>query len=118
MQLPQVQMPNLFPRRIAVGLGVVIAVFLLWPFYSVPTGSRGVVTPIGIEHATPSSADAEPFSTPYCCWPRRSDRGVSFMAVLFGPNRKSRGRYSDRNRTCNSLKCRCRTFFHAVLLLA
>ena len=34
-------------KRIAVGAVVVIALFILWPFYSVPTGSRGVVTQFG-----------------------------------------------------------------------
>jgi prohibitin 2 len=35
------------PRRIVIGVVVVVALFLLWPFYSVPTGSRGVVTQFG-----------------------------------------------------------------------
>lgn len=34
-------------RRAALALGAVLLVLLLWPFYSVPTGSRGVVTQFG-----------------------------------------------------------------------
>jgi len=34
-------------RRVAIGLLVLFAVWILWPFYSVPTGSRGVVTQFG-----------------------------------------------------------------------
>lgn len=43
------QARNLGPRsrRILIGLVAVFALFLLWPFYSVPTGSRGVVTQFG-----------------------------------------------------------------------
>lgn len=33
--------------KIAIGFVVFIAVCILWPFYSVPTGSRGVVTQFG-----------------------------------------------------------------------
>ncbi|HEY6354827.1 MAG TPA: prohibitin family protein [Burkholderiaceae bacterium] len=37
-----------FPwARVVVGILVVAALALLWPFYSVPTGSRGVVTQFG-----------------------------------------------------------------------
>ena len=37
-----------FPlARLVVGAVVVVALALLWPFYSVPTGSRGVVTQFG-----------------------------------------------------------------------
>jgi len=31
-------------RRLAIGIPAMVAAILLWPFYSVPTGSRGVVT--------------------------------------------------------------------------
>lgn len=34
-------------RYAAFGLAALIALFILWPFYSVPTGSRGVVTQFG-----------------------------------------------------------------------
>ncbi len=47
MQLPQVQMPSTTLRRIAIGIVALIILFVLWPFYSVPTGSRGVVTQFG-----------------------------------------------------------------------
>jgi regulator of protease activity HflC (stomatin/prohibitin superfamily) len=33
--------------RIGIGVAVVVVLFILWPFYSVPTGSRGVVTQFG-----------------------------------------------------------------------
>jgi len=33
--------------KIAMALGAVIVIYILWPFYSVPTGSRGVVTQFG-----------------------------------------------------------------------
>jgi prohibitin 2 len=50
MQLPQVNMPTMpsFPfKRIVLAVVPLIALVLLWPFYSVPTGSRGVVTQFG-----------------------------------------------------------------------
>lgn len=34
-------------RRVLIGLGGMLLIYLLWPFYSVPTGSRGVVTQFG-----------------------------------------------------------------------
>ena len=34
-------------RKVIVGAFVVLVVFMLWPFYAVPTGSRGVVTQFG-----------------------------------------------------------------------
>jgi regulator of protease activity HflC (stomatin/prohibitin superfamily) len=34
-------------KRFALAAGVLIAIVLIWPFYSVPTGSRGVVTQFG-----------------------------------------------------------------------
>ena len=34
-------------KRIAIGVVAVIILYILWPFYSVPTGSRGVVTQFG-----------------------------------------------------------------------
>jgi len=47
MQLPQVSIANMRVSRIVLGIGLLIAVAILWPFYSVPTGSRGVVTQFG-----------------------------------------------------------------------
>jgi prohibitin 2 len=47
MQLPAVSIPRLPMNRIGIGLATVIALVVLWPFYSVPTGSRGVVTQFG-----------------------------------------------------------------------
>src|SRR5450631_2570960 len=47
MQLPDVQKPGSLLRRIAYGIGILIVLSFLWPFYSVPTGSRGVVTQFG-----------------------------------------------------------------------
>lgn len=52
MQLPQVSLPavtlpaTIF-RRAAIIAAVAVIAALLWPFYSVPTGSRGVVTQFG-----------------------------------------------------------------------
>jgi regulator of protease activity HflC (stomatin/prohibitin superfamily) len=34
-------------RDVAVAVGVLILLMLIWPFYSVPTGSRGVITQFG-----------------------------------------------------------------------
>jgi prohibitin 2 len=34
-------------KRIGLGFTVLIAAMIVWPFYSVPTGSRGVVTQFG-----------------------------------------------------------------------
>jgi prohibitin 2 len=47
MEFPEVSMPNFPLRRVGIVIVALIAVFLLWPFYSVPTGSRGVVTQFG-----------------------------------------------------------------------
>jgi prohibitin 2 len=47
MQLPAVKLPSFPLGRIAVGIVTAIALAILWPFYSVPTGSRGVVTQFG-----------------------------------------------------------------------
>ena len=47
MQLPQVSMQGRPWKRIAIGVAIVIALLILWPFYSVPTGSRGVITQFG-----------------------------------------------------------------------
>ncbi len=33
--------------RIVIGAAVAVLLFILWPFYSVPTGSRGVITQFG-----------------------------------------------------------------------
>ncbi len=46
-QIPKVSMPGFSLRRIGIGIAILIAIFLLWPFYAVPTGSRGVVTQFG-----------------------------------------------------------------------
>jgi regulator of protease activity HflC (stomatin/prohibitin superfamily) len=47
MQMPELNLP-IFARRSAIiaVLGI-LGIILLWPFYSVPTGSRGVVTQFG-----------------------------------------------------------------------
>lgn len=34
-------------RRVVIALGGLFLIYILWPFYSVPTGSRGVVTQFG-----------------------------------------------------------------------
>jgi len=47
MQVPEVSAHGIPVKRIAIGIAVLIALVLLWPFYSVPTGSRGVVTQFG-----------------------------------------------------------------------
>ena len=41
--------PNVFAifRDLGIGIALLIALLILWPFYSVPTGSRGVVTQFG-----------------------------------------------------------------------
>jgi prohibitin 2 len=47
MQLPEV-IASRFPKaRVGIAIAVVVALAVLWPFYSVPTGSRGVVTQFG-----------------------------------------------------------------------
>src|SRR5215831_17813119 len=47
MQLPDTRRFELPWRHILVGLGILLLVYLIWPFYSVPTGSRGVITQFG-----------------------------------------------------------------------
>jgi len=47
MQLPQVITRRSSFGRIAIAAAVLVVLFILWPFYSVPTGSRGVVTQFG-----------------------------------------------------------------------
>src|SRR5258708_40287938 len=47
MEVPQVRMQGFPIRRVGIGIVALIALALLWPFYSVPTGSRGVVTQFG-----------------------------------------------------------------------
>jgi prohibitin 2 len=47
MQLPQVTVPGRPLKFVAVGIAVLIVLAFLWPFYAVPTGSRGVVTQFG-----------------------------------------------------------------------
>lgn len=47
MNLSEMRILNMPLRRIGVGIVILIAIVSLWPFYSVPTGSRGVVTQFG-----------------------------------------------------------------------
>ena len=47
MQLPEVRTPIFSLRRIGIGIVALIVLVIVWPFYSVPTGSRGVVTQFG-----------------------------------------------------------------------
>jgi prohibitin 2 len=47
MALPALKVPSFSPRSLAIAIGLLFALYLLWPFYSVPTGSRGVVTQFG-----------------------------------------------------------------------
>ncbi|MDB5799247.1 MAG: band 7 protein [Rhodocyclales bacterium] len=47
MELGNVTMPNGLLKRVFIGIVVLVAVYAIWPFYSVPTGSRGVVTQFG-----------------------------------------------------------------------
>jgi prohibitin 2 len=47
MQLPAVKLPSFPLSRIGLAIGAALALAVLWPFYSVPTGSRGVVTQFG-----------------------------------------------------------------------
>jgi len=47
MEFPSVNVQNVFSKRFGISLIALIAVWILWPFYSVPTGSRGVVTQFG-----------------------------------------------------------------------
>ena len=47
MPLPQINLSLLPASRIAMGIGILLLVWVLWPFYSVPTGSRGVITQFG-----------------------------------------------------------------------
>jgi prohibitin 2 len=48
MQLPQVTPPgSRMWIRIVIAIAVVLVLVVVWPFYSVPTGSRGVITQFG-----------------------------------------------------------------------
>jgi regulator of protease activity HflC (stomatin/prohibitin superfamily) len=47
MQFPQAATPSKLLIRIAVVIGAALLLVVLWPFYPVPTGSRGVVTQFG-----------------------------------------------------------------------
>lgn len=47
MKLPAVGMPSFPLGRIGLGIAAILLLVTLWPFYSVPTGSRGVVTQFG-----------------------------------------------------------------------
>ena len=33
-------------RDVVIAIGILILLMMLWPFYSVPTGSRGVITTV------------------------------------------------------------------------
>jgi regulator of protease activity HflC (stomatin/prohibitin superfamily) len=47
MEFPQSASPAKIIVRVVVAIAVLLVVAVLWPFYSVPTGSRGVVTQFG-----------------------------------------------------------------------
>lgn len=47
MEMNQFKSPSSMIGRIVGAIIVLIVVYILWPFYSVPTGSRGVVTQFG-----------------------------------------------------------------------
>lgn len=47
MKLPAVGMPSFPLGRIGLAIAAILLLVTLWPFYSVPTGSRGVVTQFG-----------------------------------------------------------------------
>ncbi len=47
MQLPQVKLPGFLAGRMGLVVVALIVLYVIWPFYSVPTGSRGVVTQFG-----------------------------------------------------------------------
>lgn len=47
MEAPAVRMERFPLRLVAIAIAVLVVLFFLWPFYSVPTGSRGVVTQFG-----------------------------------------------------------------------
>lgn len=47
MDISQLNMPSQWIKRIGIVLVTVLALVILWPFYPVPTGSRGVVTQFG-----------------------------------------------------------------------
>ncbi len=47
MQLPPSNSPLGIITRIGIGIAALLLLIILWPFYSVPTGSRGVVTQFG-----------------------------------------------------------------------
>ena len=47
MQFSQVTVPSSTLSRAAIGIAALLVLAFLWPFYPVPTGSRGVVTQFG-----------------------------------------------------------------------
>jgi len=47
MEMSQRRLPSGMVARIVLGIIVLVILSILWPFYSVPTGSRGVVTQFG-----------------------------------------------------------------------
>jgi Membrane protease subunits, stomatin/prohibitin homologs len=47
MELMEVSSRPKMLARIAVAIALLVVIVVLWPFYSVPTGSRGVVTQFG-----------------------------------------------------------------------
>jgi regulator of protease activity HflC (stomatin/prohibitin superfamily) len=47
MPLPEVRSLPITWKTVLIAIAAIIALVILWPFYSVPTGSRGVVTQFG-----------------------------------------------------------------------
>lgn len=47
MDISELNMPSQRIKWIVIAIVVVLALVIVWPFYSVPTGSRGVVTQFG-----------------------------------------------------------------------
>ncbi|HSS26520.1 MAG TPA: prohibitin family protein [Usitatibacter sp.] len=47
MKLSEMSISSRVPVMIAMALGLAFVVWILWPFYAVPTGSRGVITQFG-----------------------------------------------------------------------
>lgn len=47
MPISDLKLPPFMRRPVLIAIAAVIALVVLWPFYSVPTGSRGVVTQFG-----------------------------------------------------------------------
>lgn len=47
MEVFQARNPKFAVKYVAIGIAVLVVFAILWPFYSVPTGSRGVITQFG-----------------------------------------------------------------------